>query len=235
MHNIHSRLMRLEQRIYLEAHRSENAYPPASNTKDCSPSQSLRLPSSPSSLSSDAPVARVEQYLANVVNSILQSEDASVTEDDIHEAYFKHISKWLPIISQRHFHTQLDGGRSMVRRPEIDLLLVCMYLLVKDPCHSATGGELRKHYKSARSAYFILQADSIGSTELMQSGLLLATYEHASGLVEQAYATIWTCARMMHSLRLQEKFRSKMYGDHDEQTEGAEAHALWWAIRIRER
>lgn len=71
MHNIHSQLMRLEQRMYLEAHRSENAYPPASNTRDRSPSQSLRLSSWPSSLSSDAPIARVEQYLANVANSIL--------------------------------------------------------------------------------------------------------------------------------------------------------------------
>lgn len=97
------------------------------------------------------------------------------------------------------------------------------------------GAELEKHYKGARTAYFILQADSIGSIELLQTGLLLSTYEHASGLVEQAYATIWTCVRITHSLRIKENFRSKSDGDRVGGAQCAETHALWWAIIIRER
>jgi hypothetical protein len=88
------------------------------------------------------------------------------------------------------------------------------------------------YYRSTRYAYFILQAESLGSIELAQSGLMLATYEHASGLIEQAYTTIWSCARMMHSLRLQEICQTKMNCDDYDQTECAEAHSLWWAILI---
>jgi len=81
----------------------------------------------------------------------------------------------------------------------------------------------------------MLQADSIGSIELAQGGLLLATYEHASGLVEQAYATIWTSVRMMHSLRVRDKFQRKQIDNESDELERAEAHALWWAILIRDR
>ena len=105
-------------------------------------------------------------------------------------------------------------------------------MLVKDPSNLNPGKDIYKHYKSVRSAYFTLQAELTDVLELAQSGLVLATYDHASGYIEQAYATIWTCIRMMHSLRLGDKFKIGIDSDHDKLTEYAKAHALWWAIFI---
>lgn len=233
--NIHSRLISLETRLpphgrpYLEFTSSNTT------VNRILHSQSLQPLSPPTSLSSDDPLSGVQQYLMALVNSICQSEMPKVTEEDIYAAYFEHINKWLPIISQKEFCKRFGNDRSMVRPPETDLLLTCMYLLVREPCKLGSRREIDKYYRSARYAYFVLQAESLGSIELAQSGLMLATYEHASGLVEQAYATIWTCARMMYSLRLHDVSQTKMTCDNDKPTECAEAHSLWWAILIRDR
>ena len=81
----------------------------------------------------------------------------------------------------------------------------------------------------------MVQAESVGSIELAQSGLMLATYEHATGLVDAAHATIWTTVRMAQALCLQEKSQEDISCDHEEQVERTEANALWCALLIRDR
>ena len=191
-------------------------------------------PSPPSSLWSETTLNRPQQYLATLANSIFHSHIANITEENICEAYFKHINEWLPIISRKKLYKQHASNNPMNRRPEINLLLMCMYLLVRDPSDFDPSEDIHKYYKSVRSAYFILQAESTDVLELAQSGLLLATYEHTSGLIEQAYTTIWTCVRMIYSLRLEDKFQS-IDSDLDKHIECAELHSLWWAILIRDR
>jgi hypothetical protein len=232
MQQIHSRLMRLETLLLPQAREftfSDN------NSMESLHSQQPQPPSPLFSLWSEANLNGVQRYLTTLANSIFHSDIVKITEEDIYAAYFKHINEWLPIISQKKLYKQLASDRPMDRRPETDLLLLCMYLLVKNPSYLDPDEDIHKHYKSVRSAYFMLQAESTDVLELAQSGLMLATYEHTSGHIEQAYATIWTCVRMMHSLRLEDKFQIRIDSDHNKQTECAEAHALWWAILIRDR
>lgn len=229
MQSIESRLMRLETylpssgRARLKSSSSSNSIKP------------MQIPSPPTSLSSDDPISGVQQYLMTLLNSICHSEEAKLTEENISLTYFEHINTWLPIISRKQFSKKLGGHGSRLRRPEIDLQLTCMYLLVKEPSRFNFRCETDKIYKGARYAYFMLQAESLGSVELAQCGLMLATYEHATGLVEQAYATIWTCVRMMHSLRFRDKLQMMSNCDENELVECAEAYSLWWAILIRDR
>ena len=232
MELIHVRLMRLE--TLLPQARLDFAFLDSNSTQSLD-SWQQQPPSPPASLWNEAGLSGVQQYLTTLANSIFNSDVNKVTEENIYTAYFRNINKWLPIISQRKFCKQLTSDRTTSRRPEMDLLLMCMYLLVKDPSDLDPSEDLYSYYKSVRSAYFMLQVELIGSLELAQSGLMLASYEHASGLVEQAYATIWTCVRMVYSLRLQEKFQRSIDDDQDKQTERAEAHALWWAIIVRDR
>ena len=101
-----------------------------------------------------------------------------------------------------------------------------MYLLVRDPSDFDPCEDIHKYYKSVRSAYFILQAESRDLLELAQSGLLLATYEHTSGLIEQSYITIWTCIRMVYSLRLEDKFQISIDSDLDKLIKRTKLHSL---------
>lgn len=229
---IQARLIRLETLLPPQAREFAFA---DNNSRESLLSQQPRRLSPLSSLWSKGPLNGVQQYLAMLANSVFDLDIVKITEEDICKAYFMHINQWLPIISQKKFYKQLTGNRSMNRRPEADLLVSCMYLLVKDPSNLEPSEAIHNHYKRVRSTYFMLQAESMGGLELAQSGLMLATFEHASGHIEPAYATIWTCIRMMHSLRLENKFRASIDNNHDEETECAEAHALWWAIIIRDR
>lgn len=199
--------------------------------------QSLQSqPPSPSSpMQSEVTVNGVQQLLTTEANSIFRSDNAQMTEEDILEAYFKHIDKWLPILSKKRLYKKFARDRLVNRPPETDLLLMCMYLLVKDPSNLDPREDMHENYKNLRTIFFMLQAKSTDLLELAQSGLMLATYEHASGHIEQAYSTIWACVRMLHSLRLEDKFRISMEDNYDKQTECAEAHALWWATLIRDR
>ncbi|KFX90886.1 hypothetical protein V490_06225 [Pseudogymnoascus sp. VKM F-3557] len=234
MQSIQSRLMRLES--FLPHSRGFGAaFSGPDNNISCLPHSQVRPPSPPTpptSKSSDDPLSSSQKYLASLIDSICHSEAAECTEEDICSTYFTHINKWLPIISQKKFHSQLNSLAP--RRPETNLLLTCMYLLVREPCPVGPNGEMDKYHKGARHSYFSLQADYPVSIDLAQCGLLLATYEHASGLVEQAYSTIWTCAGMMYSLRLQDKYLLNSECD-DEQINCAEGHSLWWGILIRDR
>ena len=229
---IQNRLLRLETILLPQAREVASS---GNNSTESLYSLQPQSPSPSSSLLSGAASNGASQCLPTLTNPILPPGIVHITEEDIYAEYFKHVGKWLPIISQKKFYKQLTGNRSMNRRPEADLLVSCMYLLVKDPANLEPSEAMHNHYKRVRSTYFMLQAESMGGLELAQSGLMLATFEHASGHIEPAYATIWTCIRMMHSLRLENKFRASIDNNHDEETECAEAHALWWAIIIRDR
>lgn len=190
---------------------------------------------SPVSPANDIEIYKVEAHLDETLASILEREDAGLSVKDIYTTYFAHISPWLPVISKKRFLERLNCGSPKAGHPETTLLLICMYLLQQGPHTRSSPREVKGHYQSAHRAFLMLQADSIGSVELAQNGLLLATYEHASGLLEQAYATIWTCVRMAYSLRLQDTIHRKKNGNEDDKLECAEIHSLWWGIQIRER
>ena len=232
MQLINSRLMRLETLLLPQV--PELAFSDNNSTESLHYWQ-RQSPSPPSSLWSEATLNGPRQYLATLANSLFHSHIFKITEEDICKAYFKHINEWLPIISQQKLYNHPAGNHPINRRPETNLLLMCMYLLVRDPSDFDPCEDIHKYYKSVRSAYFILQAESRDLLELAQSGLLLATYEHTSGLIEQSYTTIWTCVRMVHSLCLEDKFQINIDSDLDNLIERAELHSLWWAILIRDR
>jgi hypothetical protein len=230
MQHIHSRLLRLESFLLPQVPESPLL---GYNNRESLYSWQPQLSSPPPLLWNEVTTIGAQSFLTALTQSIFHSDNITATEDDICDAYFRHVNKWLPIISQKKFYTQLASGRPTNRRPETELLLMCMYLMVRDPPDLDPSEE--NHYKSVRLAYCMLQAESTDLLQLAQSGLILATYEHASGHVEQAYSTIWTCVQMMHSLRLEDKLQTSKDSDHDKQTECAEAYALWWAILIRDR
>ena len=192
-------------------------------------------PSPPISLSSDDSAGAIRRFLSDLVSPICHSDDGRIAEEDVYSTYFSHINKWLPILSQTRFREKLHGGDTVTRRqPETNLLLACMYLLVRRPCKSRQSAEADKFYRGARHAYFALQGEGAGSVELAQSGLMLATYEHASGMVERAYATMWSCVGVVYGLRLKERGQVKGCS-WEERVEGVEAHSLWWGVLVRDR
>lgn len=78
------------------------------------------------------------------------------------------------------------------------------------------------------------QTHTISSIDLIQAALLIATFEYAHGMVDLAYVSIGTCARMASAAKL-------IYGEqlHAESrgrltSEPEEEQNLWWGIRTCE-
>ena len=72
---------------------------------------------------------------------------------------------------------------------------------------------------------------------MIQAGLLIATYELAQGLVEAAYISIGTCARMGYAsgIHVGHGRRSQSGSQIAPTLEDEEKRNLWWGIVMCER
>lgn len=72
---------------------------------------------------------------------------------------------------------------------------------------------------------------------MIQAGLLIATYEYAQGLVEAAYISIGTCARMGYAggIHVGQLGRTPSGGKLAPTLKDEEEHNLWWGIVVCER
>ena len=72
---------------------------------------------------------------------------------------------------------------------------------------------------------------------MIQAGLLIATYEYGHGLLEAAYVSIGTCARMgfIAGLHGGQFGRPSPGGQSSPLLKEDEEHNLWWGIIVSER
>ena len=72
---------------------------------------------------------------------------------------------------------------------------------------------------------------------MIQAGLLLATYEYAQGLVEAAYVSIGTCARMGYAggIHVGQLGRTPLGCQLPLTLKEEEERNLWWGIVVCER
>jgi hypothetical protein len=148
------------------------------------------------------------------------------------QIYFQNVHKWMPVISQRLFYQRMTEF-SKTKRPEFAVLLLCVCLLIRYPVTDTGQDPL---YKTVKGEYWHLSSCLEESVELVQAGVLIACYEHASGMIGAAYGTIGLSARMgswmgLHHQRLETDLPKKSYA----WLENAERCNLWWGIVIRDR
>jgi hypothetical protein len=73
------------------------------------------------------------------------------------------------------------------------------------------------------------------SMYLIQAGIIIASYEHAHGMIEAAYDSIGICARMAFAVGLQNIRCSKALQGTDVWYEDEEALCTWWGLMICDR
>jgi hypothetical protein len=168
--------------------------------------------------------------LSDEVCELLQSKPGEVY--GACQIYFQNVHKWMPVISQRLFYQRMTEF-SKTKRPDFAVLLLGVCLLIR---YAATDTEQDPLYKIVKGEYWHLCSRLEASIELVQAGVLIACYEHASGMAGPAYGTIGLSARMgswmgLHNQRLE----SDLPKDSDAWLENAERFNLWWGIVIRDR
>jgi Fungal specific transcription factor domain len=174
-------------------------------------------------------------------NSVFSSQIRHIIErdgkyiDDVVVRYFQGVHLWLPIISKKRFR---DRFAHFQATPTADfaLLLLLMRLIIQHPSPDPDMDQDREVlYLASKTLFAQVQAFVPSSLFLVQAGVMLATYEHAHGMIEAAYVTIGTSARMACALGLHTKPCSMEMQGTDAWLDDEEALATWWGLMICDR
>ncbi|KAN0122023.1 hypothetical protein V8E51_000349 [Hyaloscypha variabilis] len=171
--------------------------------------------------------------VAGKVRQIIEHKGNSITASCA--TYFQHIHRWMPVISEKLFYDNLRGPE-ISPRADFSLLTLCIHLMIQVPAGDAKVMQMQESlYLTTKCLYVCLQALLPQSIASLQAGLLIATFEHASGLCEEAYMTIGGCARASFLMRLSRTPGREVHGDTNAWLKAVEAKNLWWGILIRDR
>lgn len=162
-------------------------------------------------------------------------EQGGNTIDVSCRAYFEHVHRWMPVISPELFNEDLESSETSPKA-DFSLLVLCIHLMIQVPAGDPRAIELQDSlYLTTKCLYVYLQAILPPSISSLQAGLLIATFEHASGLCPEAYMTIGGCARGSFLMRLSRNPSTRGPRGTKAWLRAVEAKNLWWGILIRDR
>ena len=190
-----------------------------------------RLYSSDSSSIQSSRYASTSIPMHSLIYRVIQAGGENA--NDIISRYFKWVHRWLPIVSKKLFYSRLENEPESA---DIAMLVLCMGLISRHPSSNPQEDQSQdRFYRATKHVFTNMQAINPTSTTLIQAALLIATYERGHGLLDAAYLSIGTCARMAFAARLPEikPFRDMKGAASAFQIE--EARNLWWGIVLCDR
>lgn len=174
-----------------------------------------------------------DSVLHSQVMQIIRMERKHLEE--ILSNFFDTIHPWLPIISRKRFHDRYTLFQ-VSPAADFSLLLLAMRLITQHPSTDPDLDQDREALHLATKTLFgQVQALIPSSLYLMQAGIILSNYEHAHGMIEAAYITIGTTARIAHALGMHHKSCSAEIQGSDPWLEDEEALSTWWGLVICDR
>jgi len=149
------------------------------------------------------------------------------------ETYFTNFHKSLPVIDKDAFYWQLEKS---VSGSHFSVLLLSVLLVAKlspQPAYSAENPD--DLYPSVKRLFSLLQSTGRISMELIQSCLLITSYEHCQALHKDAWLSIGACARMGQVLNLHTSILTTLPNGPKSQSTVEIKKRLWWGIVLLER
>jgi hypothetical protein len=123
------------------------------------------------------------------------------------ERCFKVTEKWLPIINKTEFFVRLKQLQTSSSASFSTLVMsTCLYAHASSPIRGRTS-RVESLYYTTKCFYSLLQSSVRVSLELLQAGLLIATYEYSQALYEASALSIGICVRMGYALGLHRTIR----------------------------
>lgn len=174
-----------------------------------------------------------DTVLTSQINHII-CEDGKDIEGVVAQ-YFQGIHVWLPILSRKRFFDRLTHF-SISPSADFSLLLLAMRLLTQHPSmDQETDQDREVLYLATKTLFAQIQAFIPSSLLLVQAGVMLSHYEHAHGMIEGAYVTVGTTARMAFALGLHNTHCSLAVQGTDSWLDEEEALSTWWGLVILDR
>ena len=175
---------------------------------------------------------QVSSQALRVLNSIARKRG---TIDIFISTYFETFHRSLPIIGQDSFYSSLQNSSPT---PHFSTLLLSMILISHLSSKISTIGEgngKEDLYPTLKSIYSLLLSMGKISLELIQTGVIIAAYEHCQALHQDAWLSIGTCARMGQVLGLHHVIQQPVPKEKEERAGFETKRCLWWGVVALER
>lgn len=156
--------------------------------------------------------------------------------DEISARYFHGIHSFIPIVSRSRFHeTLVNFGTPPPAAFSTLLLAMCLITHYPEGYSQNTSSiDQSSLYMAAKTMFTQVQSSSPPTLHLIQTGIIIATYEYANSKIDNALATIAICARMGYTARIHLSDPSQKLED-DGYLQAEEEANTWWGIVICER
>jgi hypothetical protein len=158
--------------------------------------------------------------------------------DEMIETFFSDYHTWVPIVHQDSFREYSNATRTDISRGHTSLVL-SMCLMTRPYTNGKVQDPLRVAlHKALRRLFWDPESMAQPTLPLIQSGVILSSYEYGQVTSDAAYMTICTCLGMGHVLGLNkpppghEQIQLPLPGTWTPQDEGPRT---WWAMIIHER
>ena len=143
--------------------------------------------------------------------------------------YFDTIHYYFPIISKQRFYSLMNPLSQP--RADVALLVLCMRLTTlrrsSDPMISTP------EYFAAKKFYAAIEGAGTCSTQVLQSGILIAFYEFGHAIYPAAFLSVGTAARYGVSFGMNVDEYAELGGLNWIEVE--EKKRTWWAVLILDR
>jgi hypothetical protein len=163
-------------------------------------------------------------------------DDISRNGEHIHDfckIYFTTFHRSLPIINKDDFRCQLQRKYFT---PQFATLLLSMTVIAHLSSKVAARLEnLEELFLTVKRIYSLLQSTGKISIELIQVGLLIASYEHCQALGRDAWLSIGACSRMGYVLGLHKTIKSPIPTEDISGVSFESRKCVWWSIVVLER
>lgn len=148
------------------------------------------------------------------------------------EQWFRETSPWLPILSVKHFTSNVLQPLHELPS-DVVILLACMKVMAWAP--SGESNPRTVCYAAAKRSLF--EAETLGmlSTTTLQAMIILNLYEIAHAIYPAAYLSIGACARYGMALGVDRQDKVDLNGRELSLLEQEERRRAWWVVVILDR
>jgi len=155
--------------------------------------------------------------------------------ESVASRHFNGVHKWLPIVSRKRFYDRLQFFQSLPTA-DFSILLLAMHLMAQRPSSDFDADQDREIlYLATKTLFTQVQTFIPSSMCLVQTGIILASYERAHGMIEAAYISIGTTARLACAIGIDSAQCSQELQGSDAWLDEEEALATWWGLVICDR
>ncbi|KAL7898917.1 fungal-specific transcription factor domain-containing protein [Trichoderma sp. SZMC 28014] len=155
-------------------------------------------------------------------------------EDDraaLCEEYLSTVHEWLPMVSRKRLFNELNNNSDDADGC-LPIFLLCMKAFTT---RDGNGARDSPSYLLARSLCSEVESAGFLSLRLVQSLILLATYEMSHAIYPCAYSTLGRASRLGLLLGLHDRKNNKLFKGAETWTLREEQRRTWWAIFLLDR